>query len=94
MAAGFWQHPLIFDVAGDHAESMDSRLRLALDAETQESLSAKERGEHLALLSRWFYSSWREGIWIGFDSGSRPPWRRLVSAVSRTVHQSAPAASD
>jgi hypothetical protein len=83
-----------FEVAGDHSESMDARLRRVIETAAPAPGNAMERSEHLAILARWFYSSWRDGIWIDLDSGGRVPYRRMVSAISRTVHQSAPAASD
>lgn len=93
LIAGTWQQPIRFDAAGPHAESMDARLRQDLSALGQEPVSARERQEHLAILSRWYYSSWRDGAWVGFDSLSKLPYRRLTSAISRVVHQNAPAAS-
>ena len=37
-------------------------------AGVETSLQARERQEHLALLARWYYSSWREGEWLAFES--------------------------
>jgi excinuclease ABC subunit C len=49
-------------------------------------LTVKERQEHLALLARWYYSSWREGEWIALDS-TEPPYRKLVNAVHRVARR-------
>jgi hypothetical protein len=46
----------------------------------------RERQEHLALLARWYYSSWREGEWVGFEDFEHIPYRKLVHAVSRVAH--------
>jgi len=46
----------------------------------------RERQDYLAILSRWFYSSWRDGEYLGFDSFDRIPYRKLVHAISR-VHR-------
>jgi hypothetical protein len=40
-------------------------------------------GEHLALLIRWYYSSWRDGSWYPFSSDRRFNFRR----VGRTILQ-------
>jgi excinuclease ABC subunit C len=93
MVGGVWQAPIEFAVAGAHSESMDARLRTILAAIISEPSSARERQEHLAILSRWFYSSWRDGAWVGFDTFGKPPYRRLVTAISRVVHQTTSAAS-
>lgn len=93
LSSGFWQAPVMLQVTGDHAESMDARVRHILESIPEQRLTPKERAEHLAILARWFYSSWRDGIWIDLEARTRAPYRKLVSAISRTVHQSAPAAS-
>ena len=46
-----------------------------------------ERQEYLALLARWYYSTWREGEWLGFDSYGDIPYRKLVNAVSRVARR-------
>jgi hypothetical protein len=46
----------------------------------------RERQEYLALLARWYYSSWRDGEWLAFDSYDDIPYRKLVNAVSRVTH--------
>ena len=48
-------------------------------------LTVRERQEYLALLSRWYYSSWRDGEWLGFESYQDIPYRKLVNAVSRVA---------
>jgi hypothetical protein len=46
-------------------------------------LTVRERQEYLAILARWYYSTWREGEWIGFAGFDRIPYRKVVNAVSR-----------
>jgi hypothetical protein len=41
--------------------------------------------EHLAILARWYGSSWRDGEWISFESMDKIPYRRIVNAVARVV---------
>jgi hypothetical protein len=72
---------------------MDTRLREALAAVQPEPCGQRERLEHVAILSRWYYSTWRDGAWIGFDSPAKLPYRRTASAISRVVHQKPSAAS-
>jgi excinuclease UvrABC nuclease subunit len=93
LSSGFWQAPVLLEVTGDHAESMDSRLQKIIEGRIEQKLTPKERSEHIAILARWFYSSWRDGIWVDLETRTRLPYRKLVSAISRTVHQSSPTAS-
>ena len=49
----------------------------------------RERQEYLAILARWYYSSWRDGEWFAFDSLENLPYRKLVHAISRVAHKAA-----
>jgi hypothetical protein len=49
-------------------------------------LTVRERQEYLALLARWYYSTWRDGEWIALD-GEEPPYRKLVNAVHRVARR-------
>jgi excinuclease ABC subunit C len=40
-------------------------------------------------LSRWYYSSWREGEWLAFDAPEKLPFRRLVRLISRVATSAA-----
>jgi hypothetical protein len=85
---GAWIAPVPFAV-GPMASSLDRRLREIIEGLEPPSLSLQERQEHLALLSRWYYSSWREGDWIAIDDAARVPYRRIVRAVSKLMSASA-----
>lgn len=61
---------------------MDARLRDLAAALAAPAHPSRDRQEHLALLARWFYSSWRDGEWLSFENG-QPPYRKLVRAISR-----------
>ncbi|MGE5570373.1 MAG: hypothetical protein ACM3S5_15155 [Rhodospirillales bacterium] len=91
VAGGCWQPPVRFgfEVVEGKTVSMDHRLRDIVANLQVEKLSIRERQEHLALLARWYYSSWRDGEWLAFDDFDRVPYRRLVRAISR-VAASAP----
>jgi excinuclease UvrABC nuclease subunit len=82
---GVWQPPLRFSVAETEAASvsMDKRLREAVAAIEWRGVDRRRRQEHVALLARWFYSSWREGEWLAFESPEKLSFRRLVRLISR-----------
>ncbi|MBY0505887.1 MAG: hypothetical protein K2X03_18365 [Bryobacteraceae bacterium] len=68
--------------------SMDARLReLAATLEPESKMTLARRQDHLALLARWYYSSWRDGEWLGFASPQELPYRKLVRAISRVAGQ-------
>jgi hypothetical protein len=41
--------------------------------------------EQLAIVARWFYSSWCDGEMLLVDDWAKMPWRKLVNAVSRVA---------
>jgi len=85
VVAGCWQPPLRFgfEVVEGRTISMDHRLREMVAAIQPRRLGLEERQEHLALLARWYYSSWRDGEWLPFPGLDRVPYRKLVNAISR-----------
>lgn len=89
LRGGYWQgfRSLDFVTADDgRAVSLDSRLReMAGLIPCGQAASAVERMEHLAVLSRWFYSSWCDGELLMVDDWEKIPWRKLVNAVSRVA---------
>lgn len=64
---------------------MDQRLRDVVTGLTVARVSLRERQEHIALLARWYYSSWRDGEWIAFPSLAEMPYRRVVRAISHVA---------
>ncbi len=84
---GVWAPVERFTVAapGDHAVSMDQRLREWVRNVAVPPFSPRERQDHLAILSRWVHSSWRDGEWFAFDNVESLPYRKLVKAISRTA---------
>jgi len=81
---GNWQEPQRFTFEKDgRTISLDRKLRETFTAVVPRKLTIREREEYLAILARWYYSSWRDGEWLGFDSFDDPPYRKLVNAVSR-----------
>jgi excinuclease UvrABC nuclease subunit len=84
---GEWTAPLrfVFEAQEGKPVSMDKQLRELLSAVTGKKLTVREREEYLALLSRWYYSSWRDGEWLGFETYDEIPYRKLVHAISRVA---------
>jgi len=64
---------------------VDARLRDAFAAVEPRKLTARERQEYLALLSRWYYSSWCDGEFLRFESFEDIPYRKLVHAINRVA---------
>ena len=82
LIGGRWQKQIrlpLSESAGA-GQSMDRRLRDAIAALQPEGAP---RAEHLAILTRWYSSSWRDGEWIGIDWPSKIPYRKLVNAIAR-----------
>jgi excinuclease UvrABC nuclease subunit len=83
---GCWLPPHEFSVApaGDKPVSIDTRLREILASLPAPRATLALRQDHLALLAKWFYSSWRDGEWFSLppDFGAIP-YRRLVNAINR-----------
>ncbi|MCW5981639.1 MAG: hypothetical protein KIT09_26380 [Bryobacteraceae bacterium] len=84
---GFWLPPLPFPLMGPEGRplSMDRRLREVACGLQPRKLTLAERQEHLAMLARWYYSSWRDGEWLSFDGGEAIPYRKLVNAIHRVA---------
>lgn len=85
---GCWQAARRFPVADSavgNNVSLDRRLREIVAAMEWETAPARARQESLALLARWYYSSWREGEWLAFHAPEKLPFRRLVRLVSKVA---------
>jgi excinuclease ABC subunit C len=86
---GNWQPPrrFSFEVQEGKTVSLDRKLRETFAEIAPGRLTARERQEYLALLARWYYSSWRDGEWLAFDSWEDIPYRKLVNAISRVARR-------
>jgi excinuclease ABC subunit C len=84
---GWWQPKLDFLLTSD--VSLDRRLRDLIASLEPQQERMSDREEHLALLARWAYSSWRDGEMLVFDGLQHAPYRKLVRAISK-VHSAAP----
>ena len=86
---GTWQPPrrITFEVVEGKPVSLDQKLREAANTLAPAAQSMRERQEYLALLARWYYSSWRDGEWFAFDRLEHLPYRKLVHAISRVAQK-------
>jgi len=84
--AGHWQGATRI---GFDQVSLDRKLHDAVDDVSATVWKPKERLEYLAILARWFYSSWRDGEFLLFDSFANVPYRKLVGAISRVAKATA-----
>jgi len=75
-----------FEVEEGKPVSLDQKLRDLLASLEPRQWSMRERQESLALIARWYYSTWRDGEWLGFEDFSTIPYRKLVNAISRVAH--------
>jgi excinuclease UvrABC nuclease subunit len=85
LRGGSWQgfSRLEFNTADGTSVSLDARLRdLALAVPLKAGVGV-ERMEQLAVIARWFYSSWCDGELLLVDDWEKIPYRKLVNAVSR-----------
>jgi excinuclease ABC subunit C len=87
MRGGAWQgfRRLDFSIADGRAVSLDQRLRETAALIPESRPTPVEHMEQLAILSRWFYSTWRDGEMLLVDDWAKMPWRKLVNAVSRVA---------
>jgi len=88
VSGGHLQAPtrLGFEVEEGKPVSLDQKLRELLASFKPRQSSVRERQESLALLARWYYSTWRDGEWLAFEDFSAIPYRKLVNAISRVAH--------
>jgi excinuclease ABC subunit C len=92
MLNGFWQDCVRLDVPQDDAQakSLDQTLRELLTRITEKPVRQGRRAEDLAIFSRWYYSSWRDGLWFPFRKIEDLNYRKLVRGISSMVKESRP----
>ena len=83
IAEGFWQEPLTLDMSGAfETRPLDAVLRELLEPALSTVKTEGIRAEHLAIFSRWYYSSWRDGHWFPFRTLADLKYRKLVREIS------------
>lgn len=81
MFAGYWQ-PALYLQLQHETRSLDSMLRERLQCALESPSVSGNRLEQMAIFSRWYYSSWRDGYWFPFETLAQLDYRRLVKAIS------------
>jgi excinuclease ABC subunit C len=77
--------PLTFSPEIVRIKSLDQELRERLSDRLQCVCREGSRIEQLAIFSRWYYSSWRDGPWFPFRSLADLNYRKLVREISAMV---------
>jgi hypothetical protein len=92
MLAGYWQDPLYLDFSQpeSQAKSLDRELRDSLAKHLHNPRSDGVRVEEIALLTRWYFSSWRDGDWFPFRALEDLNYRRLVRGISNLLRDMPP----
>jgi excinuclease ABC subunit C len=97
MFHGHWQEPLTLDFSAERSRviSLDQELRENLSVALSTPMRDGNALEHLAIFSRWYYSSWREGQWFPFRMLDDLNYRKLVREISKMAkdHTEVPPAS-
>jgi excinuclease ABC subunit C len=89
MLKGLWQDPLPFFIGGNNSasgNSLDRQLRELLADGLPKPRISGNRAEEIAIFSRWYYSSWRDGEWFPFASLATLNYRKLVRQLSKMAH--------
>lgn len=94
MIAGLWQPPVSLELLEDRSrpKSLDTQIRELLAGALSSIDSDGDRTEEIAVFSRWYHSSWRDGEWFPFESLAALNYRKLVRAVSKLAHADQPSA--
>ncbi len=89
MLAGLWQDPVRFFVGRKNpasGDSLDKQVRELLVQHLPKPRASGNRSEEMAVFSRWYYSSWRDGEWFPFASLEGLNYRKLVRQLSKMAH--------
>ena len=87
MVNGQWQapHELDFSIEGANIRSLDARVRELLGETLTSPRTDGIQLEEVAIFSRWYYASYREGDWFPFRTLDDLNYRKLVRAISNLV---------
>lgn len=83
-----WLAPLDVPLQTDSGESrsLDARIREMLNGGSDASeYEGVDRSAHLAILLRWYRSSYRDGEWVEDVPGKGISYRKVVGAISRVM---------
>jgi len=87
MENGFWQEPGEITVEENATlDSLVTRLKNSLSSLSSGIRESEgDPAEHLALLVRWYHSSWRDGQWYSRRPDSKINFRRLSKDILKMV---------
>ena len=89
MVNGLWRESVQIKVEdGVTPEDLAEKLQTSVAnflAETGDA--AGDAAYHLAILVRWYHSSWRDGHWYPMRSGTKPSVRRISRAALRLLEE-------
>ena len=83
VCGGYLQPKIELQLQLAEAGSLDQRLREALENAVFQRGALTELQDSMAIISRWLFSSWRDGEFLRIESFETIPYRKLVNAVSR-----------
>jgi len=88
---GYWQEPLTLEVSGImETRPLDRLIRELLEPSLAAVSTQGIRAEHMAIFSRWYYSSWRDGHWFSFQTLADLNYRKLVREISSMAKVGSP----
>lgn len=89
MLAGLWQEPVAlgFSPEEPQAQSLDRQIRERLMESLTIPRNSGRRTEELAIFSRWYYSSWRDGQWFPFRRLEDLNYRKIVRQISKMAKE-------
>ena len=85
MCAGLWQDGVSLDFSAEdpEAQSLDRQIRERLMDSLSAPRTSGRRVEELAIFSRWYYSTWRDGQWFPFHTLADLNYRKIVRQISK-----------
>lgn len=88
MFAGLWQDGVSLDFSAEdpQAQSLDRQIRERLTDSLAAPRTSGRRVEELAIFSRWYYSTWRDGQWFPFHTLADLNYRKIVRQISKMAN--------
>ncbi len=85
MHAARWQPPVLLHVGmtGARSKPLDVEIRERLSERFAQPSEEGKQAEDLAIFSRWYFSSWRQGEWFAFRDLKNLNYRKLVRELSK-----------
>jgi excinuclease UvrABC nuclease subunit len=84
MIDGFWQGQIRLDFPEEQerTKSLDREIREKLEEAIRQPVADGRRTEHLAVFTRWYFSTWRDGSWFSFRGLDDLKYKKLVREIS------------